>query len=167
MRQWVYLAELGVERLTLSGGEPFIRSDWANIAKRLTQNGIIVNAISNGWLINIRNIPLKKIWTNPDAFSKLRKMSSKDLRGLCNTCPYAEICLGGCTGLKLTFQKHIYENAFCMFRIEIEQLRNEVNCIPNIEDLGLGSNFVHLDLGAIKRGCPCFISRSRALRGNV
>ena len=84
---------------------------------------------------NIRTIPLQKIWTNPDAFSKLRKLSSNELRGLCKSCPYAGICLGGCTGLKLTFQKHIYENEFCMFRIEMEQLREEAGAIQSIEAL--------------------------------
>jgi radical SAM protein with 4Fe4S-binding SPASM domain len=322
------LGELGVERLTLSGGEPFMRPNWADIAKRLTQNGITVNAISNGWLINealvdkafdngivniavsidgyedthdflrkngswdrsinalsimkrkgmptvvcttvnksnmqeldkikelliefevqrwqfqiaspmgnllnhpelimtpkelpglvdfcfktmrespiiidladdigyfsykddeirrkqasirqssksdcrfcwrgcqagksvigirangdispclsirddsfieanIRNIPLKKIWTDPGAFPKLRRMSPKMLIGQCKSCPNAEICLGGCTGLKLTFQKHLFENKFCMFRIEMEELSKETNSLQNVEDLFL------------------------------
>jgi radical SAM protein with 4Fe4S-binding SPASM domain len=43
------LGELGMERITLSGGEPFMRPDWPQIAMRLTQNGITTNAISNGW----------------------------------------------------------------------------------------------------------------------
>ena len=84
---------------------------------------------------NIRNTPLKKIWKNPDAFPIIRKMSQKKLKGLCKSCPYAEICLGGCTGLKLTFQKHIYENEFCMFRIQIGALCKEVDSIQAVEDL--------------------------------
>jgi radical SAM protein with 4Fe4S-binding SPASM domain len=45
------LGELGLQRITLSGGEPFMRPDWSQIATRLTQNGITTNAISNGWFI--------------------------------------------------------------------------------------------------------------------
>ena len=46
------LAELGLKVVTLSGGEPLMRPDWADIAKRLSQNGIIPNIISNGWLVD-------------------------------------------------------------------------------------------------------------------
>jgi radical SAM protein with 4Fe4S-binding SPASM domain len=45
------LGRLGLERVTLSGGEPTTRSDWLNIAKRLHDNGIIVTVITNGWLL--------------------------------------------------------------------------------------------------------------------
>ncbi|MDP4183109.1 MAG: radical SAM protein [Bacillota bacterium] len=46
------LAEIGFQWLTLSGGEPTTRKDWDIIAKRLNDNGIIPNMITNGWLIN-------------------------------------------------------------------------------------------------------------------
>ncbi|MGI6647525.1 MAG: radical SAM protein [Bacillota bacterium] len=46
------LGELGVEWVTLSGGEPTTRKDWHLIAERLTQNGVIPNLITNGWLFN-------------------------------------------------------------------------------------------------------------------
>ena len=46
------MGKLGVERVTLSGGEPLLRKDWDKIAKRLSENGIIPNMISNGWLID-------------------------------------------------------------------------------------------------------------------
>lgn len=84
---------------------------------------------------NIRNTPLKKIWTKPGAFSSTRQMSADKLKGFCRSCPYAAICLGGCTGLKLTFQKHIHENEFCMFRIEMEQLYKKIDSIQSVEDL--------------------------------
>ncbi len=44
------LGALGCERLTLLGGEPFIREDWEAITARLQKNGVRVNVISNGWL---------------------------------------------------------------------------------------------------------------------
>jgi radical SAM protein with 4Fe4S-binding SPASM domain len=45
------IAELGLTWITLSGGEPFTRKDWHLIAKRLSDNGVIPNIISNGWLV--------------------------------------------------------------------------------------------------------------------
>ena len=46
------LGELGLQWVTLSGGEPTTRKDWHLIAARLTQNGVIPNIITNGWLFN-------------------------------------------------------------------------------------------------------------------
>jgi len=46
------LKELGFEWITLSGGEPTTRKDWDLIAKRLNDNGIIPNMITNGWLMD-------------------------------------------------------------------------------------------------------------------
>jgi radical SAM protein with 4Fe4S-binding SPASM domain len=46
------LGSLKLRLLTLSGGEPFMRPDWPILAKRLRENGIRVNAISNGWFID-------------------------------------------------------------------------------------------------------------------
>ena len=46
------LADLGLSRLTLSGGEPLLRDDWLTIAEKLTNNNILVNVISNGWCID-------------------------------------------------------------------------------------------------------------------
>ncbi|HUV08034.1 MAG TPA: radical SAM protein [Spirochaetia bacterium] len=46
------LAELGLEFVTLSGGETLLRSDWPVIARRLTDLGVYVNMISNGWLVD-------------------------------------------------------------------------------------------------------------------
>ncbi|KNY25558.1 radical SAM/SPASM domain-containing protein [Pseudobacteroides cellulosolvens] len=46
------LAKLGFQWLTLSGGEPTTRKDWDIIAKRLNDNGIIPNMITNGWLMD-------------------------------------------------------------------------------------------------------------------
>lgn len=46
------LAELGVQRVTLSGGEPLLRPDWPLLAEKLTRRGVRVTMISNGWLIS-------------------------------------------------------------------------------------------------------------------
>jgi radical SAM protein with 4Fe4S-binding SPASM domain len=46
------LAELGVERVSLSGGEPLIRSDWHLLAARLKQHDVRVFLVTNGLLFD-------------------------------------------------------------------------------------------------------------------
>lgn len=46
------LAGLGCRRVSLIGGEVFMRKDWKDIAARLTKNGIRVNIITNGFLFS-------------------------------------------------------------------------------------------------------------------
>jgi radical SAM protein with 4Fe4S-binding SPASM domain len=43
------LAEMGCEKVTLGGGEPTLNPDWHLIGKRLTERGVRVNMIANGW----------------------------------------------------------------------------------------------------------------------
>ena len=45
------LAGLGCRRVSLIGGEVFMREDWAQIAERLTAHGIRVSIVSNGYLL--------------------------------------------------------------------------------------------------------------------
>ncbi len=44
------LADMGMEFITLSGGEPTTRKDWYLIAKKLVDRGIKTSLITNGWL---------------------------------------------------------------------------------------------------------------------
>lgn len=44
-------AELGLRWVTLSGGEPLTRKDWPHLVRALSERGIAVNMITNGWLI--------------------------------------------------------------------------------------------------------------------
>jgi radical SAM protein with 4Fe4S-binding SPASM domain len=46
------LSEAGLKLVTLSGGEPLLRSDWPLIAKAFSDQNVMVTMISNGWLIN-------------------------------------------------------------------------------------------------------------------
>lgn len=50
------MGDLGVEWVTLSGGEPTTRKDWDVIAKSLSDNGIIPSMITNGWLLDEKMI---------------------------------------------------------------------------------------------------------------
>ena len=45
------LAGIGLKWLTLSGGEPTTRKDLPQLVKRLSEQGVMVNIITNGWLM--------------------------------------------------------------------------------------------------------------------
>ncbi len=45
------IAELGLRWVTLSGGEPLTRKDIPLLVKRLSEKGVAVNIITNGWLL--------------------------------------------------------------------------------------------------------------------
>ncbi len=46
------LGELGCEVLTLSGGEPLLRKNWQEMARRLKKHGVKTCIISNGYMVN-------------------------------------------------------------------------------------------------------------------
>jgi radical SAM protein with 4Fe4S-binding SPASM domain len=45
------MADIGLKWVTLSGGEPFTRRDLLLLVKTLSGRGILVNIITNGWLV--------------------------------------------------------------------------------------------------------------------
>lgn len=46
------IAEMGLKWITLSGGEPLTRKDITMLIQRLSQKGVLVNIITNGWLLD-------------------------------------------------------------------------------------------------------------------
>ncbi len=54
------IAELKLNYITLSGGEPLLRKDWYKLAKRLKDNGVTPNIITNGWLLSETEIKKAK-----------------------------------------------------------------------------------------------------------
>ncbi|MFH0832589.1 MAG: radical SAM protein [Candidatus Aenigmatarchaeota archaeon] len=46
------LKEIGTIKVTLSGGEPFLRADWETLAKEVVRLNMFVSFISNGFLLN-------------------------------------------------------------------------------------------------------------------
>ncbi len=54
------IGKMGLAYITLSGGEPLIRKDWHKIAKRLKENNVIPNMITNGWLLSEEQVKLAK-----------------------------------------------------------------------------------------------------------
>lgn len=55
------LADLGCKRVVLSGGEPFLRKDWATLALRIRDLGMNVSFISNGYIVNKDIIDIIKV----------------------------------------------------------------------------------------------------------
>ncbi|MDE5910472.1 MAG: radical SAM protein [Lachnospiraceae bacterium] len=45
------IAELGLNWITISGGEPLTRKDVPMLVERLSSSGVAVNIITNGWLL--------------------------------------------------------------------------------------------------------------------
>ena len=71
------LGALGCERLTLLGGEPFIREDWEAITKALQDASVKVNVITNGWLTadrdfvqRVKDAGLRTLALSVDGFGK-------------------------------------------------------------------------------------------------
>ena len=54
------LADLGLEWITLSGGEPLIRKDWDLIASEFSSHGVIPNIITNGWKLTRKTLERAK-----------------------------------------------------------------------------------------------------------
>jgi len=46
------LTDLGSERITLSGGEPLLRKDWALLARRVNERGAHAYLITNGYAVD-------------------------------------------------------------------------------------------------------------------
>ncbi|MBN2532277.1 MAG: radical SAM protein [Spirochaetales bacterium] len=84
---------------------------------------------------NIRQIPLKELWTRPGAFAWNREMTKEQLTGFCAQCQYGKTCLGGCTGSKLTFCHSLYENTYCTYRIKVERELEKVKTINDVSTL--------------------------------
>ena len=56
------LADLGCKRVSLIGGEVFLRSDWSVIVKALADRDVKVSIITNGYLFSEKLISeLKKV----------------------------------------------------------------------------------------------------------
>ncbi len=100
-----------------------VPSVWRGCNAGVRSVGILSNgdvtacmAIRDGSFIegNIRTRSLRDIWEDTDAFSWRRGLTRLQLKGYCRECRYAEMCLGGCTNMRLLTEGSIYsENKYC------------------------------------------------------
>ena len=72
---------------------------------------------------NVRLSTLADIWRSPGAFAYNREFHPRSLTGFCRTCPYGEICRGGCHWTALAQGGTLTENRFCYYRVSVEEAR--------------------------------------------
>ncbi len=88
------LAKLGCKQLSMIGGEVFLYQGWEKIARRLTDNKVLVNIITNGFLFGdkqveeVRYANLTNVALSIDGMevnhNRIRN-NSKSFERLCNT----------------------------------------------------------------------------------
>lgn len=86
----------------------------------ILQNGEIVGCTSMRESMysagSIREQSLKEIWEDDNNFTKFRTLKKADLKGVCQTCAYGDICLGGCPNVRICTEGEFYsENRFCSY----------------------------------------------------
>ncbi|MBR1741619.1 MAG: SPASM domain-containing protein [Lachnospiraceae bacterium] len=119
------LADLGCQRVSLLGGEVFMRGDWADIVNALTERKIGIDSIGNvrgceamydDYFIegNVRTSTLKEIWESPDSFRYNRGFKTELLTGKCRKCTYGRVCAGGCRSYNYFAHGKLYESPFCV-----------------------------------------------------
>ncbi len=54
------IAGIGMEWITLSGGEPLTRKDWPLLVRRLRDGGVVPNIITNGWMCTEETVETAK-----------------------------------------------------------------------------------------------------------
>jgi radical SAM protein with 4Fe4S-binding SPASM domain len=67
---------------------------------------------------NVRKIPLKEIWENPENFKYNRNFTLNDLKGDCKGCEYGAECRGGCESQSTAFFNEFHHAPYCFFKYE-------------------------------------------------
>jgi radical SAM protein with 4Fe4S-binding SPASM domain len=65
---------------------------------------------------NLRERSLDELWENTPELAFTRKRNADELWGFCKTCPFAEVCLGGCTFTAHALFGRPGNNPYCHFR---------------------------------------------------
>jgi radical SAM protein with 4Fe4S-binding SPASM domain len=64
----------------------------------------------------LREQPLASIWSDSKELAFTRARTRDDLWGFCRECPYAEVCMGGCSFTAHGFFGKTGNNPYCHFR---------------------------------------------------
>lgn len=64
----------------------------------------------------LREKPLSEIWNDAPELAFTRARTTDDLWGFCKTCPYAELCMGGCSFTAHAFFGKPGNNPYCHYR---------------------------------------------------
>ncbi|MBK9260356.1 MAG: radical SAM protein [Polyangiaceae bacterium] len=65
---------------------------------------------------NLRDKPLSEIWNETPELTFTRNRTVDDLWGFCRTCPFAEVCMGGCSFTAHALFGRPGNNPYCHFR---------------------------------------------------
>ena len=65
---------------------------------------------------NARERSLKDVWTGSSQLAFARARTRDDLWGFCKTCPFGDVCLGGCTFTAHAVSGRPGNNPYCHFR---------------------------------------------------
>jgi len=65
---------------------------------------------------NLRQSSLGEIWENAPELGFARRRTVDDLWGFCKTCPFAEVCMGGCSFTAHALFGRPGNNPYCHFR---------------------------------------------------
>ena len=65
---------------------------------------------------SLRDRPLAALWEESPQLAFARKRTVDDLWGFCRTCPFAEVCLGGCSFTAHSLFGRTGNNPYCSFR---------------------------------------------------
>ena len=67
---------------------------------------------------NVRQRSFQEIWADEARFSYNTDWHEEQLTGACAQCPYRRVCRAGCTSLAWAVSGSIYENPYCLHRLE-------------------------------------------------
>lgn len=74
---------------------------------------------------NLRDKPLATIWNEAPELAFTRKRTVEDLWGFCRTCPFAEVCMGGCSFTAHALFGRPGNNPYCHFRARTLAAQNK------------------------------------------
>ena len=67
---------------------------------------------------NLHTRPLAEIWADESGFAYNTDWQESNLTGACAACPYRRVCRAGCTCLAYSVTGSIYENPYCLHRLQ-------------------------------------------------
>lgn len=74
---------------------------------------------------NVREKPLATVWNESPELAFSRKRTVDDLWGFCRTCPFAEVCMGGCSFTAHSIFGRPGNNPYCHFRARTLAAQNK------------------------------------------
>lgn len=70
--------------------------------------------------MNLKEHSFKDIWENTQSFKYNRYFNPEDMSGSCKDCEKSNDCRGGCRVTAFNTTGNIYDNPYCLFRVEKE-----------------------------------------------